>query len=348
MPAQPTKKQLAASTTDDGLDALMNLIDPDDNAEDQLLAAAEDDEDALALIEARNDDDDENGDDEAAPVGAPARAAAAAAAAAAPAGPAATGPDALTRITELADRLAVAEVQRQERESQAAQAAAAAAAAATAAANKPPVPFADEDLELSEEERTTYGVSRPTIEKIGKAAVRGYHEQVVKPLLDRLAQIETAQTDTGARAAAATDQATMAALRTSVPDLDARVKSPEWQTYIAAPMRALGPGVTRGMVLQQALQRGDIEAAAEMISAFEKPATVVAPAGAAPGRAGTGAPASVAAAARRNREGKTYPYSRFTELAEQAKRGQLTPEKFQQVSDFYMQKYEEGLVDMNS
>lgn len=343
MPA-PTNKQLHTAEADDGLDALMNLIDPEGDEGEALAAAnAEADDEIEGLIEGEGDD----GEDEGASVGAAAGASATpAAAAAAPAGVAT--PDALTRITELADRLAVAEVQRAERERQEAERQAAATAAAAAAASRPKAPFEDEDLELSEEERATYGVSRPTIEKIGKAAVRGYHEKVVQPLLDRLNQLESKQTEIGTRTAAATDQATMAALRTSVPDLDARVKTPEWQGYIAAPMRALGPGVTRGMVLQQALQRGDIEAAAEIISAFEVPAAVTPPAGTAPGRAGGGAPASTAVASRRNRAGKTYPYSRFTELAEQAKRGQLSPEKFQQVSDFYMQKYEEGLVDMSS
>lgn len=351
MPAKPTIQQRVAVTdNEDGLDALMQLIDPQDESEEELaaaVAAEEDDVEALLADEAGDDDDeDDDGQNAAAAVGAAGGAAPVASTAAV------TGqvssPDALTRITELADRLAVAEVQRQELAAQTAREAAEARAATAAEARKPKAPFADEDLELTEEERTTYGVSRPAIEKIGKAAVRGYHETVVQPLLDRLAQIETAQGETNVRAGQATDQATMAALRTSVPDLDARVKSPEWQGYISAPMRALGPGVTRGMVLQQALSRGDIEAAAEIISTFEKPAAATPPAGTAPGRAGSGAPASVAAATRRSRDGKTYPYSRFTALAEQAKRGQLTPEKFQQVSDFYMEKYEAGLVDMNS
>lgn len=205
-------------------------------------------------------------------------------------------------------------------------------------------------LELSEEEAATYAASRGVIEKLVRAELNRYHETTqpgVRQTLDSLRQELNQLRPSVDRS---TDVALTAALRNAVPDLDARVQSAGWKDYLARPVPYQG-GRTFGQLLHEAVNiHRDADTAIAIIRDYAVEGAATPPArSAAPGRSGGGAPASVAAAVKRGGDkGKKIPYSAFIRATEQVQSGKLSVDKYQKISDHYMDMHDRGLVDMNA
>lgn len=315
--------------TDDGLDDLMNLIDPQEPA-----AAAPGTETPGQTL------DDILGED---PAAAPAATQPTAPAAPAPAAPAAT--PATGNVSDLVERLAQAQLAREERERQEREAAA--TRERETAASKRAQLFAADELELTDEEKQVYGQSQGVISKLVRRELQRYHAERVVP---ELAHVEQMRAQIGASeqtSRAAADRAMNATIRAAVPEIDTYAQSPEWNAFLTTPVPEFGPGVTRANLLQAHLQNLNPEAAIALIRAFRPGAGQPAAPAVTPGRAGGGAPASVAAV-ERGRTNERFPYSRYVELSEKAQRGEISMDKFDKITDFYFDKMEQGLVDMNA
>lgn len=315
--------------TDDGLDDLMNLIDPQEPA-----AAAPGTETPGQTL------DDILGED---PAAAPAATQPTAPAAPSPAAPAAT--PATGNVSDLVERLAQAQLAREERERQEREAAA--TKAREAEATQRAQLYTPDDLELTDEERQVYGQSQGVISKLVRRELQRYHAERVVP---ELAHVEQMRAQIGASeqtSRAAADRAMNATIRAAVPEIDTYAQSPEWNAFLTTPVPEFGPGVTRANLLQAHLQNLNPEAAIALIRAFQPKAGQPATPAVTPGRAGGGAPASVAAA-ERGRANERFPYSRYVELSEKAQRGEISMDKFDKITDFYFDKMEQGLVDMNA
>ena len=330
---------------DDGLADLMAFIEPEPAATPEAVAA---DADAVA----------------AELLGAPTPAPASAATAPAPApaadptpAPVAVAPTTQDRTTELLERLARAEAERSEsveRERRATETRQREEEDRRRAQLYDPA-----SLELTEEEQRTYAQSAPVINKLVRQELQRYHAQTLTPELGRVRELQQNIGNADSTARAALDRAVNATLRSAVPDLDNIARTPEWKAYLDEPMLELGGGVTRGSLLRTHLDNVNTDAAIHLIRGFTArgagtPGTAPATAPPAtpaptPGRAGGGAPASVAAAAR-GATGKQdrYAYSQYAKIAEKASRGEVDLDKFDKLTDFYMRKMEEGLVDMDA
>ena len=346
------------NTSDDGLDDLLQLIEPNSSSEGapatQEAASAEGTparaaggtpEDAAAeLLEETQTapppaSSSDSGGAEPAPTQTP-------------------PPPAPNTSSELLERLARAEATRQVAEDRARREAAAReqqeADARRAQLYDPAA------LELTEEERQTYAQSAPVIEKLVRAELQRYHAQTMMPELGRVNEVRQSVGQANEAARAALDRAVNATLRAAVPDLDTIARTPEWAAYLSSEMPELGAGVTRGSLLRTHLDNINTDAAISLIRGFKSPAAQAAAAAApaaqrpaapapAPGRASGGAPASVAAAARgASGNQRRYAYSEYAKVADRASRGEVDMDKFDRLTEFFMAKMEEGLVDMNA
>lgn len=329
----------------DDLDELMATIDPaagDDDAEDEEVDPEIAEFIGAPIVQPTGDEDED--DDEADDAAATAAATAAAATAAAAAGPSAN---------DSINQLALLMAQREQREI-------AAAAAATAAAGAPPpeAPLFDAaQTTLTPEELAIYEQSRPTIEKIVRSELLRYHESTQPKLATTIAELRDNLNAFKPQLNQTHDAAFAAALRASVPDLDARVRSPEWQEYLTKPVPFQG-GRTYGQALHEAVNvRHDVNLALEIVNGFA-PKPVVAAADVPPVKqpktparaAGGGAPASVAASVRKGAAAAAAkaPYSKFLRATELVQAGKLAPDKYQKISDYYMDAHEAGLVDYSA
>lgn len=339
------------NTSDDGLEDLMRMIDPaadvtaDTPAAPAAAAAPQGpstpDSAAAELLEA---------EPAAAAPAAPTTTAAPATTAPAPAVP--------NTSAELLERLARAEAARNEAEERSRREAAARAQQEEDARRSQL--FDPAALELTEAERQTYAQSAPVIEKLVRAELQRYHAQTMMPELGRVNEVRQSVGQANEAARAALDRAVNATLRAAVPDLDTIARSPEWMAYLNSEMPELGAGVTRGSLLRTHLDNINTDAAISLIRGFKTsaatpaaaaaaPAARPAPPAPAPGRAGGGAPASVAAAARGEKgEQRRYAYSEYAKVADRASRGEVDMDKFDKLTEFFMTKMEEGLVDMNA
>lgn len=341
------------NTSDDGLEDLMRLIDPASEPEGGASAEG-------APAEAAGSTPDDVAAELLGPeTTAPPPVAAQEPAAEPPAPPQPAPPPAPNASSELLERLARAEAARQEAEDRSRREAAARAQQEEEARRTQL--FDPASLELTEEERRTYAQSAPVIEKLVRAELQRYHAQTLVPELGRVNEVRQSVSQANEAARAALDRAVNATLRAAIPDLDAIAQSPEWMAYLNTPMPELGAGVTRGSLLRTHLDNINTDAAISLIRGFKAPAAsaaaaapAAAPAAAArpapaPGRAGGGAPASVAAAARGAQSNqRRYAYSEYAKVAERASRGEVDMDKFDKLTEFFMAKMEEGLVDMNA
>lgn len=207
-------------------------------------------------------------------------------------------------------------------------------------------PFESVDLELTEEERQVYGQSEGVISKVAKSAVQSYHDQFVAPLLEELRQYREDTQNIKQSVVHAQEQTVMSRLGATVPDLDARTRSAGWQDFVNRQAPYMQRGVTMGQLIEHHLKAGDVDAAAEVIRAYEfqgnTPARVAATTPAPKRVGGGGPPASVAA---RQAGSEMLPISRFNKATEMAERGQITPERYNAIIDVYLKAEAEGLVD---
>ena len=340
------------NTSDEGLEDLMRMIDPASEPEGGTsagetparAAGGTPDDAAAELLEPEETTPPSATAQE--PVAAP------------PASSQPQPPPAPNSSSELLERLARAEAARQEAEDRSRREAAARAQQEEEARRAQL--FDPASLELTEAERQTYAQSAPVIEKLVRAELQRYHAQTMVPELGRVNEVRQSVGQANEAARAALDRAVNATLRAAVPDLDAIAQSPEWATYLNTEMPELGAGVTRGSLLRTHLDNINTDAAISLIRGFKAPAAAAAaaapaPASAAarpapaPGRAGGGAPASVAAAARGAQSNqRRYAYSEYAKVADRASRGEVDMDKFDKLTEFFMAKMEEGLVDMNA
>lgn len=341
------------NTSDDGLEDLMRMIDPASEPEGGAsteetparAAGGTPDDAAAELLEP----------EETAPPSATAQEPATES----PAPSQPQSPPAPNSSTELLERLARAEAARQEAEDRSRREAAARAQQEEEARRAQL--YDPASLELTEAERQTYAQSAPVIEKLVRAELQRYHAQTMVPELGRVNEVRQSVGQANEAARAALDRAVNATLRAAIPDLDAIAQSPEWTAYLNTAMPELGAGVTRGSLLRTHLDNINTDAAISLIRGFKAPAAsaaaaapAAAPAAAArpapaPGRAGGGAPASVAAAARGAQSNqRRYAYSEYAKVADRASRGEVDMDKFDKLTEFFMAKMEEGLVDMNA
>lgn len=337
-----TVREVRGCKEPDDLDELMSIIDPasSDDTEDDGVDPEIAEFIGAPIVQPTGDEDED--DDEADDAAATAAAATTAAAAAA-----AAGPSANDSINQLAALMA----QREQREI-----AAAAAAAAAAGAPPPEAPLYDTaQTTLTPEELAVYEQSRPTIEKIVRSELLRYHENTQPKIATTIAELRENLNAFQPQLSQTHDAAFAAALRASVPDLDARVKSPEWQAYLTKPVPFQG-GRTYGQALHEAVNiRHDVNLALEIVNGFapSAPAAETPPPKTpkAPGRAaGGGAPASVAASVRKGAAAADAkaPYSKFLRATELVQAGKLAPDKYQKISDYYMDAHEAGLVDYSA
>ena len=261
------------------------------------------------------------------------------AASAAPAAPAA--PD-NSAITQLAQTL----LAREQRAQQAAEEDAARQRRADAERVDPV--YDPGTLNLTPEEEAQYAASRPVIEKLVRAELNRYHATSQPQFARTLGELREQIEQVRPAVAASSDVAFTAALRAGVPDLDARVRSPEWQDYLAQAVPYRG-GVTFGQLLNEAVNSPsrDENLALEIVRGFTpSDAPPPAAAGPAPGRARGGAPASVAASVKRGADtARKLPYSKFEQATEMMSSGRMDPAKYQKIADAYMDAHEAGLVD---
>lgn len=213
--------------------------------------------------------------------------------------------------------------------------------------------YDDDDVALTEEEEEIYSASRGVINKLVRNELREYHDKYIRPLSEGQQRLGNDVGSISQAARQTADQMLHQRLREEVPELDSFTQTQEWRDYLDEPMPELGTGVTRGSVLRSHVETFNADAAAHLIKGFRGASGTPKKSGAptpslSPGRA-NGAPASAAAAERRSRgDGQVVNYSRYLELAEQAKKGLIDPAKFDKITDFFLKKEEEGLVNMNA
>lgn len=125
------------------------------------------------------------------------------------------------------------------------------------------------DEDLDEAERTTYATAVPVIAKVSKRVAQDIQEQIVAPLQARIDALEakTGDLSTGQAVNEARDFASR--VRDKVPGLDAQVKSPEWQEYLAK--KAPFTNLTMGQALVDAHNARDFDTVMEIFNGFKTP-----------------------------------------------------------------------------
>lgn len=223
-------------------------------------------------------------------------------------------------------------------------------------ASRPAPLFEAQDLDLTAEEEETYRASMPVIEKLVRRQLQTYHERVQPAQAATLEELRTQLGDMRPQVHSMSNAAVAATLRSAVPDLDARVNDPGWREYLNRPAPLQG-GRTYGQLLADSVDNPDLarrnpQLAVEIIRGFQAASAPAAqaqtPAPRSPGRSNGGAPASVAAAAR-GKAGKqdSLKYSTFVRASEMFQNGDksMTPDKYQALSDRFMEADAQGLVD---
>lgn len=215
--------------------------------------------------------------------------------------------------------------------------------------------YDDADVELTAEERATYEQSEGVIQKMVRRGINEYHRNHVSKLEEENERLRNEFGRTSQDIRVNADQALNATIRAAVPDLDTFTQSAEWQEYLAQPMPEFGAGVTRGNLLRMQAQNYNADAIIHIVRGFKASGNTEAKAPASgtpnppvtPGNSGNGAPASQAAAHRTGSD-KKLPYSFFAKKADEAEKGKFDPVKFQELTDLYLEKESQGLVDFNA
>lgn len=206
--------------------------------------------------------------------------------------------------------------------------------------------FDEADLALTEEERQVYGQSEGVITKVARSAVQNYHDQFVAPLLQELRQYREDTKHIEQRVLQTQEQSVMSRLGAAVPDMNERVQSAGWQSFVSQQAPYMQRGVTMGQLIEHHLKAGDVEAAAEVMRAYDfqgnTPARVAATTPTPKRVGGGGPPASMVS---KQAGSEKLPISRFNQASEMAERGQITPERYNKIVDLYLEAEEKGLVD---
>ncbi len=323
---------------EDGLDELMDFIQGGEDDDDTVVAEL--DPEVAEFIGGKKDDDDGGDEEEIGADGQPV--------AKAPKQPVQTPPPAPAQAppgSEAISQLAATLLAREQREHEAREAAR--HAEETTRRNTVEPVYDPASLALTPEEETQYAASRSVIEKLVRAELNRYHATAQPRVAQTLEELRQQIGAVQPAVARSTDAAFAAVLRAQVPDLDMRVKTPEWQAYLSQPVPYRG-GATFGQLLHQAVnETRDVDLALEIVRGFQPPAPAVKPArAAAPGQSRGGAPASVAASVKRGGDRPTMlPYSKFEAATELMSKGKMDPNKYQKIADAYMDAHEAGLVD---
>lgn len=190
--------------------------------------------------------------------------------------------------------------------------------------------FSAEELNLTEEQAAQYKGSLPIIERVARAQalamLREYTDGVINPIREQFTQTvqplqETVNT-TAARMAAAQEQSAMQTLHAKLPWLSSAISTPEYKQFYEAVIPGTG-GLTRGLLVQQASNAGNIDAIVDLLKDF-KPTTQQNTAQyVAPGRAHTANPTTATAAPPR----KGMRLSTYTKALEDYSNGKISPAK---------------------
>lgn len=224
-------------------------------------------------------------------------------------------------------------------------------------ANRPSPLFQDDDLQLTPEEEETYRASMPVIEKLVRRELQNYHSRIQPVQATTLEELRTQIGSIQPQVHSMSNAAIAATLRSAVPDLDQRVNDPAWREYLNQPAPLQG-GRTYGQLLADSVDNPDLarrnpQLAVEIIRGFKPSGAPAAaapttPAPRSPGRASGGAPASVAAAVRgKGNKPEMLKYSTFVRASEMFQNGDksMTAERYQSLSDRFMEADAQGLVD---
>jgi hypothetical protein len=197
----------------------------------------------------------------------------------------------------------------------------------------------DPELELTDDEKTTYAESFSVIQKAAKREAMKLVKTAIEPLNREIQQLRGASRKIDDM----TEKAFLASVRKSVGDLDNLTSSAAWKDHASS--RVPFTGLTVGQALMQAHNARDLDRVTEIFDGFRSKATsnVV---------ASLTAPAVAGATAiPRQANGNKAPNLKWSERTNAHKafvKGQISIERLNQIDALYKKADSEGRIDYNS
>jgi hypothetical protein len=197
----------------------------------------------------------------------------------------------------------------------------------------------DPELELTDDEKTTYAESFSVIQKAAKREAMKLVKTAIEPLNREIQQLRGASRKIDDM----TEKAFLASVRKSVGDLDNLTSSAAWKDHASS--RVPFTGLTVGQALMQAHNARDLDRVVEIFDAFRGKATSNAVASlTAPAVAGATA---IPRQADRNKA-PTLKWSERTKAHNAFVKGQISIERLNQIDALYKKADREGRIDYNS
>lgn len=197
----------------------------------------------------------------------------------------------------------------------------------------------DPELELTDDEKTTYAESFSVIQKAAKREAMKLVKTAIEPLNREIQQLRGASRKIDDM----TEKAFLASVRKSVGDLDNLTSSAAWKDHASS--RVPFTGLTVGQALMQAHNARDLDRVTEIFDGFRsKASSNVVASLTAPAVAG-------ATAIPRQANGNKAPNLKWSERTNAHKafvKGQISIERLHQIDALYKKADSEGRIDYNS
>lgn len=208
---------------------------------------------------------------------------------------------------------------------------------------QPYTPFADDELQVSQEHVDLYHDADPYIASIARRVANDLYQRAVVPLQQELYNVQgalQAQQNFNVQQSSHTQYTQ---LKTMFPDFDQMINSAEWNSFLRQEDE-YGTGARMVDYVQQGIRTNNIRQLASLVNKFKqqqsrgkpKPQQV------APGRAQTTLPNTVS-----TRAGKTLKMSDFERATAKFQAGGMTYDVYQRITDEFNAAMLEGRVNLN-
>ena len=201
--------------------------------------------------------------------------------------------------------------------------------------------FTEEELDIPKEMEESYSASSPYIQAMIRRTLKEYDEKRVASIKNGVDRVEEETRRQQMMSTRATDDAFAATVRASISDLDSRVNSAGWKSYLNSPAPFSGGAFTVSQMLESAVGAQNLKAVKEIVGNYKLPSNPMSQMSA-PGKSQTSTPTTVP------RQQPKFAYSTYQKAADGVRLGTMTYDKFSEIEDRYLKAYEEEQVDFDA
>lgn len=209
----------------------------------------------------------------------------------------------------------------------------------------------EDELNLTDEERTAYKDALPVLKKVARSVAQDVHNRSVRPLQEEVQRLQ-GQTESIDRSTNQTRaEAFVSAIRGAVPDLDQRTKAKGWEDYMREQVSVPGQGrMSRAQAVQLATRSSDLSYVVDQVQGFkmqgsseEKPSGARSP--------GNGQ-SSAATAKKPKSTSRVVSYAKsmaqLEEMSQKVRAGRMSLDKYETAVDKFEAEMAAGNVRMDA